>query len=99
MEYPKIANTHLDRRIKISNEDRVLIQEVRDTEKISFQKIANRFNISKKMAIFVCHPEKLEAYNKARSERNKPIYDKEKHRNNMQSYRKYKKELLEKGLI
>ncbi len=94
MAHIKIANTSLDRRIKISDYDRVLIKEARDTENLSYQKIANRFSISKKMAIFVCHPERLEAYNKSRSERVKPKYDKEKHKINMQSYRKYKKELL-----
>jgi DeoR/GlpR family transcriptional regulator of sugar metabolism len=96
-----INNPKLDRRIKLTAEDKELIKWLREEEQISYQKLANQFNVSKRTIIFICKPETLEACKKARKERggSKIYYNKEKHTDATKEHREYKKELYGKGLI
>jgi DeoR/GlpR family transcriptional regulator of sugar metabolism len=96
-----INNPKLDRRVKLTADDKELIKWLREEEQISYQKLANQFNVSKRTIIFICKPETLEACKKARKERggSKIYYNKEKHTDATKEHREYKKELYAKGLI
>ena len=96
-----INNPKLDRRVKLTAEDKELIKWLREEEQISYQKLANQFNVSKRTIIFICKPETLEACKKARKERggSKIYYNKEKNTETIKEHREYKKELYAKGLI
>jgi transposase-like protein len=96
-----INNELLDRRVKLTKEDKEMIIWLREEEQISYQKLANRFGVSKRSIIFICKPETLEACKKKRAERggSKFYYDREKHTTYIREHRQYKKELNEKGLL
>jgi predicted HTH transcriptional regulator len=96
-----INNQKLDRRVKLTLEDKELIKWIREEEKISYQKLANRFNVSKRLIIFICKPETKVKCLEARDKRGGSMayYDKEKHRVEMKEHRQYKKELHGKGLL
>jgi len=91
----KIEGTEFDRRIKLTAEDKELIKWLRDEEEISYQKLANQFNVSKRTIIFICKPESLEASKKARALRggSKIYYRKEKHSETIKEHRRYKQDL------
>lgn len=96
-----IANTKHDRRIKLTPEDKELILWLREEEQISYQKLANQFGVSKRLIIFVCKPESLEACKNKRIERGgwKQYYDKEKNTESVKETRNYKQKLYVKGEI
>ena len=96
-----IKNEKLDRRVKLTKEDKELVKWLREEEQISYQKLANRFNVSKRTIIFICKPESLENCKKARKKLggSKRYYDKEKHRIAIKEHREYKKELYNQKLI
>lgn len=96
-----INNELLDKRIKLTKEDKELIFYLRETDETSYQKLANRFNVSKRTIIFICKPETLVASNQARKKRggSKIYYKKEEHTISVREHRNYKKELFNKGLI
>lgn len=54
----KIEGTSYDRRRKLSEDTKEYIRWLREEEQISYQKLANMFNVSKKLIIFVCNPDK-----------------------------------------
>ena len=97
----KIANTKFDRRIKLTDEDKKLIIWLREEEEISYQKLANRFNVSKRSIIFICKPETLEACKKKRAERGgwKQYYDKDKNTESIKDTRNYKQKLYVENKI
>lgn len=96
-----INNKKLDRRVKLSDDQKDLIRWLREEEKTSYQKLANQFTVSKRLIIFVCKPESLENSLKARALRggSKIYYDKEQNRIAKKEHRDYKKLLYEEGLI
>jgi len=96
-----INNKSLDRRIKLTDDDKELIKWLREEEELSYQKLANKFGVSKRLIIFVCKPETLEACKQKRKERggSKIYYDKDYNTEKMREHRHYKSELLIKGLI
>lgn len=97
----KIVDTAFDRRVKLTPEDKLLIQQIREDEGTSYQKLANRFKVSKRLIIFVCKPETLAANYKARVDRggSKIYYDRETHVTTMRKHRRYKQGLYLKGAI
>ena len=97
----KIENTVFDRRIKLTIEDKDLIKWLREEEQISYQKLANRFNVSKRTIIFICKPETLEACKKARLLRGGSgiYYNRESNSETQKEHRQYKQDLKVKGLI
>jgi len=97
----KIEHTVYDRRIKLTPDDKELIKWLREEEEISYQKLANRFKVSKRTIIFICKPETLEACKKARALRGgtKIYYDREKQNETTKEHRQYKQYLKVKGLI
>jgi len=56
----KIAGTQYDRRIKLTEDQKNYIRWLREEEKLSYNKLAQMFNVSKRLIIFVCRPETME---------------------------------------
>jgi hypothetical protein len=96
-----IKNKSLDRRIKLTDEDKKLVLWLREEEQISYQKLANKFGVSKRLIIFVCKPETKikDLDNRAKRGGSKTYYDREKHRVSMKEHRDYKKQLYQQGLL
>jgi hypothetical protein len=96
-----INNEKLDRRVKLTAEDKELVIWLREEEQISYQKLANRFGVSKRLIIFICKPETKvkELENRAKRGGSKLYYNTENHRISMKEHRDYKKELFSQGLI
>ena len=96
-----INNKKLDRRIKLTEDDKELIRWLREEEKISQQKLADQFGVSKRLIQFVLNPEKQKKNFELRQKRGgtKQYYDKDKHRDYIRDHREYKKDLFNKGLI
>jgi hypothetical protein len=96
-----INNEKLDRRVKLTADDKELIIWLREEEQISYQKLANRFGVSKRLIIFVCRPDlkAKDLENRAKRGGSKAYYEKDKHRLSMKDHRDYKKELYQQGLL
>ena len=92
----KIEKTEFDRRIKLTPGDKELIKWLREEEQISYQKLADRFKVSKRSIIFICKPETLEACKKKRAERggSKIYYNKEVNSETQKEHRQYKQKLF-----
>lgn len=91
----------LDRRVKLTQEDKAGIIHLKDTENLSQRKLARMFGVSRRTIQFVLYPEKLEENKKRREERGgwEQYYDKDKHRDSMKNTRRYKNKLFKKGEI
>lgn len=96
-----INNQNLDRRVKLSVEDKELIKAEYEQGGISQRALARKYNVSRRLISFIIFPERAEIAKKQYAERRKDgrYYDKEKHRKAVSNHRKYKKQLQEKGLI
>jgi hypothetical protein len=96
-----INNEKLDRRVKLTTDDKELVKWLREEEKISYQKLANRFGVSKRLIIFICKPEAKikDLENRAKRGGSKIYYDRESHNASIKEHRDYKKELFSQGLI
>jgi DNA-binding XRE family transcriptional regulator len=96
-----INNETLDRRVKLTAEDKELVKLLREEEQISYQKLANRFGVSKRLIIFICKPESKikDLENRAKRGGSKFYYDRESHSTSIKEHRDYKKSLFSQGLI
>lgn len=96
-----INNELLDKRVKLTFNQKQEIIYIREKQQISYQKLANMFGVSKRTIIFICKPETLQACLEKREERGgwKQYYDKEKNRLSIKEHRDYKKELFKNKLI
>lgn len=96
-----INNEKLDKRVKLSAEDKENIVKEYESGLISINKLAIKYNVSKRLIQFTLFPERREKARELYKERRKDgrYYDKEKHKESVKKHRKYKKELFEKGLI
>jgi hypothetical protein len=96
-----INNELLDKRVKLTFNQKQEIIYIREKQQISYQKIANMFGVSKRTIIFICKPETLTACLEKREIRGgwKQYYDKEKHCLSIKEHRAYKKELFKNKLI
>lgn len=56
----KIAGTQYDRRIKLTEDQKTYIRWLREEEHLSYNKLAQMFNVSKRLIIFVCCPETMQ---------------------------------------
>lgn len=98
----KISGTQYDRRIKLSDDQKQLIRWLREEEQISYQKLADMFNVSKRTIIFVCNPEKYEkAREQFKNRRKDGRYkaSKEEWSKTIREHRHYKQELYLEGKI
>lgn len=94
-----INNESLDKRVKLTSEQRHEI--FLNKEGLSQRSLAKLYGVSRRTIQFILDPDKLKENLKRREERGgtKQYYDKEKHKDYVQSHRLYKKELNEKGLL
>lgn len=88
----------LDRRVKLSDEDKENIKSMYSFERLSQREIARRFKVSRKLISLTLFPEKLEHERALYKERRKDgqYYDKNKHREYMKKYRHYKQSIKTK---
>lgn len=92
----KIAGTQFDRRIKLTEEQKELMRWLRDEEKVSYNKLAVQFKVSKRLVIFICNPEKYQEakeHYKIRRKDGRYKQDKENWADVMKEHRRYKQEL------
>lgn len=91
-----------DRRIKLNDEQRSEILELRNKLGISYNKLAKQFNVSKSLIINICNPDiaekkRLALIKRQREGRYKPT--KEEWNETMREHRKYKQKLYKEGKI
>ena len=96
-----INNKTLDKRVKVSDDTKELIQWLHEEEKVSMRKLAIQFSVDRKTIANIIYPER---YQKQLQENKKnkvhlKYYDKEKHREYMKEHRDHKKELYNQKLI
>lgn len=96
-----INNPKLDKRVKLTEEDKENIVKDYQTGIISIHSLSKKYNVSRRLIQFTLFPDRKEKAKEAFSERQKDgrYYDREKHNEQMQRHREYKKDLFEKGLI
>lgn len=94
-----IKDKRLDRRVKLTDNDRVEIQKLKG--RMTQSAAAKMYNVSRRIIQFIWFPEQLEENKRARKLRggSKQYYNKEKHRKAMKEHREYKKKLFMEGLI
>lgn len=92
----KIEGTSYDRRRKLSEGTKEYIRWLREEEQISYKKLADIFNVSKRLIIFVCNPDKERKAKEQFKERRKDgryKISKEEWKEIMRKHRHYKQEL------
>ena len=99
MEYKSIKDKDLDRRVKLSDQEKEDILALKST--VTQISVARAYNVSRRTIQFIWFPEQLEENKKRRAERggSKQYYNKDSHNTAMREHRAYKRELKEKGLI
>ena len=97
----KLIPKEYDKRVKLSDNDKILIRSLYKEGSISQRKLAEKFNVSRRLIQFVLDPDKQKANYQNRLDRggSKIYYDKDKQTKAMQKHRKYKKELDDKNLL
>jgi transposase-like protein len=93
----RIQGTELDRRRKLSEEEKKAIRELYATGKYSQRQLAKQFEVSRRLIVFVLYPERL-LENRKQHDSSK-YYDKDKHREYMKSHRRYKQNLYLDGKV
>jgi hypothetical protein len=95
----KIEKTKLDRRIKLTEEQKDKIASFKGL--ISQRKCAEMFNVSRRTIVFIWFPEKLERNKQVRQERGgwKQYYNRNKNAEYIREHRRYKQKLFLKGEI
>ena len=96
-----IKNKSLDRRVKLTDEERIEIADTYKSGGTSYNKLAVEYGVSKRLIMFIVNPDKYEVAKNQFSERQKDgrYYDREKHNKAVKKHRDYKKELFSKGEI
>jgi len=87
-----------DRRRKLTEEKKEEIKKRKDT---SSRQLAKEYGVSRRLIVFIQHPERLERHKELYRERRKDgrYYDRERHTASIRSVRNYKRELLKKGTL
>lgn len=87
-----------DRRIKLSDDDRKLIAELRQ-DGFSYNSLATMFGVSKRLVIFICKPETLTACKERRAERGgwSVYYDVDRNTKAVRDNRRYRQKLYLRG--
>jgi hypothetical protein len=86
----------LDRRIKLTEEQREELRIDRKTLGLSYNELARKYHISKRLAMFICNPDKYErAKKQARERRSDGRYKptKEEWKKVMREHRRYKRSI------
>ena len=91
-----IKDRVLDGRIKLLDCQREMMPIIRETHGLSYNQLARRYGVSKRLAIFICKPETYAKSREQRREKGQKYYDKEYHTAAIQKHRLKKKELFKK---
>lgn len=94
-----ISNTKLDRRVRLTLEDKAkIIKEYKQT-RTTISDLARKWNVSRSTISYVLFPERYERAKERHEERRKDgrYYDKEKYKESLERHREYKRELLKNG--
>ena len=96
-----INNEKLDKRYKLTSDDKEAIVEEYKSGLISINALARKYNVSKRTIQFTLFPERREKARQQFLERQKEgrYYDKDRHRTYIRRHREHKKELYKKGLL
>lgn len=98
----KIEGTKLDRRRKLTEDQKDYIRWLREEEGLSQRQLAAMFGVSRRLITFILDPEK-EKKNKERIKRLKQEgrykYSKEQWAETMKEHRRYKEKLHKDGVI
>ena len=98
----KIAGTKLDRRRKLTEDQKECIRWLREEEGLSQRKLAAMFGVSRRLITFILDPEK-EKRNKIRAkelrQEGRYKYSKEQWAEVMKEHRHYKEKLHKDGFI
>ena len=96
-----INNPSNDKRVKLTSEDKESIRREYAVGDTSYNKLALKYGVSKRLIYFVVNPDKQKIAKEQFSERQKDgrYYSKEKHRKYMQDHRLHKKQLYESGML
>lgn len=95
----KLPN-ELKRSYKLTEEDKLEIRRIRRDEGLSYQKIANAFNVSKKRVLQICNPDIAERDRESLKRWMKEVGITRERRNQyMRTHRAYKQKLYKEGLI
>ena len=96
-----INNAALDKRVKLTAEDKVNIVNDYATGLFSQRALATKYGVSRRSIQFILSPEKKERAKQLYAERQKDgrYYDKDRHNAYTRKHRAHKKELYAKGLI
>lgn len=91
-----INNEKLDKRVKLTKEQKEEIFNLYSTGNYSLNGLAKMYKVSKRTIHFIVKPEKLMVAKNQFAERQKDgrYYDKDKHSNYMKEHRKYKYNLF-----
>lgn len=84
-----------DRRRKLTEEQK---EEIRKRKDKSSRQLAKEYGVSRRLIVFIQHPERLERQKELYRERRKDgrYYNREDHTESIRQYRNYKRELLKK---
>lgn len=90
-----------DRRVKLTAEQKQEIREIYATGRCGARPLAREYGVSRDLIRLIVDPSKAEKQRLAFKERRKDgrYYVREKHTKAINSLRKYKEELLEKGIL
>jgi Mor family transcriptional regulator len=96
-----IANEKLDKRYRLTEENKKNILNEYETGSISITALGKKYNVSKRTIQFILFPERKELVRQQFLERRKDgrYYDKEKHRQAIANHREHKKNLFNQGLL
>lgn len=98
----KIEGTQYDRRRKLSEEDKENIRRIRKEDGFSYNRLAKMFGISKRLAMFICCPEKEQIAREQFKERRKDgryAPTREERNEILKEHRHYKQQLYLEGKI
>ena len=97
----RIGEAKLDKRYKLTDEDKQHIKEEYASGGISINGLARKYNVSKRTIQFTLFPERKQRNQEMYKERRKDgrYYDREKHKESVRKHRRYKKILDEQGLL
>lgn len=94
----KIAGGKYDRRIKLKEQDK---EDIRNIKNMSIRAIARLYGVDKRLIQFILFPERYEKNKKLRKERggSKIYYDKTKQKEYIKKHRRHKQNLFVRGEI
>ena len=96
-----ISNEKLDKRVKLTKEDKEEIRKQYATGEYSIRGLARMWNVDRRTIDFTVHPERLERAKQQYKDRRKDgrYYNKESHTESTRKHRNYKRELIKQGKL